>query len=123
MNVRLAQLEGINKMSAEEKCNQSSHQILQWLDHTEEFLGEEPKFNDLNAIKAHQRRLAEILHESKSHEENLEVISNASQKAQTPDVAGLETLKTRYAEVKAILDERNGNLNSCGLSCFNCWYN
>jgi len=121
LNLRLTQLEGINRMSAEEKYNESSHLIQHWLDRTEAFLGEEIKYSELKAMKSHQHKMKEILDESKSHEENLEVIIAASQKAQSPGehVSALEELKGRYAEVKAVLEERNGNFTTCkGIEIF-----
>ncbi|XP_035715809.1 dystrophin isoform X4 [Folsomia candida] len=109
---KLNELEDINDMTIEEKFSESSQIILQWINATESFLlSEEVTLTDLPTMKQRQLKLEEFVNATASHERNLAKIDNSSQTV-CPEAGSIDELKSRYTEVKALLEDRNDQLKS-----------
>lgn len=110
---KLHELEDINDMSLEEKYSESSQIVLQWINATESFLlSEDVKLTDLALMKHQQLKLQEYVESAKLHERNLEKIDTSSQ-TMNSEAGNVDELKSRYTEVKALLEERTDHLQSC----------
>src|SRR5882757_6788103 len=91
-------------------CVESSQIILQWINATEGcLLSEEVKLTNLSVMKEQQQRLQEFVDAAVSHERNLERVGK-SEEAVCSEAGSVEELKSRYAEVKVLLDERMNHL-------------
>jgi len=93
-------------MSQEEKCTESSQIILQWINGTESFLlSDDIKLTDLSVMKQQQQKLEEFMKLQHLMRKILEKIDISAQRI-NPEIPSSEELKGRYAEVKALLEER-----------------
>lgn len=111
---RLNELEDINDMSLEEKYTESSQIIAQWNNQTESLLfSVDVKLTDLNAMKQQFLQLEESLHAAKVHEKSLEAI-DSSNTTGSP-ASNLDELKTRYTEVRSLLEDKHNHLSACKL--------
>jgi len=100
-------------MSLEEKCTESSQIILQWINATESLLlSEDVKLTDLNVMKQQLKRLQESVDAVKGHERSLEQIDSSSE-VSSPEICSVDELKSRFLEVKILLDERVHQVQSC----------
>lgn len=112
---RLNELEDINDMSLEEKYNESTQIISQWINQTESLLlSEDIRLTDVNTMKNQFQKLEESYQAAKTHEKSLEAI-DSSNSAVSPTVS-VDELKARYTEVRTLLEDKHGHLNSCKLS-------
>ncbi|CAL8109930.1 unnamed protein product [Orchesella dallaii] len=108
---RLNELEDINDMSFEEKFSESSQIVSQWINQTENLLlSEDIKLTDSNFMKQQHQKLEESLQAARIHEKNLEVI-DSSNSTVTPAVS-TDELKTRYTEVRTLLEEKFNHLSA-----------
>jgi DNA repair exonuclease SbcCD ATPase subunit len=109
-------------MSLEEKYTESSQIVLQWINATESLLlSEEIKLTDLNEMKKQQKKLEECVEAAKSHEKSLEQIDSSSE-AVCPEVGSLEELKSRYSEVKTLLEDRQTQIQACKNYLSRKWF-
>lgn len=99
-------------MSLEEKYNESSQIIAQWINQTESLLfSADVKLTDLGTMKQQFQQLEDSLQAAKNHEKSLEAIDSTNTTAMTPS-ANMDELKSRYTEVRSLLEDKFGHLNA-----------